>query len=230
LRNVDYGEVERKKVDALIVFRKNVIAIIEYKKPSEFNTKEKQKKAIQQEIDVARKLGCKLIIATDTQETIWVNALTGKQIKDEDDHIVKTNFDPHDEYLPALIEKINYSINELNNNIKPKQLVNPTDLAKQIWQDIWPVSGATPENCLYTFVELFIFKYISDLGVLGEGVNFNHLLERYSYQTDNPDERALEYYAHTIRPEIKNLFPENQVDHTTIINALLSGLDGRKTK
>lgn len=221
LRNVDYGEVERKKVDALIVFGKNVIAIIEYKTPSEFNTKEKQKKAIQQEIEVAKKLGCKLIIATDTQETIWVNALTGRQIKDETDHTIKTNFDPHDEYIPTLIEKINYSINELNNNIKPKQLVNPTGLAKQIWQDIWSVSGATPENCLYTFVELFIFKYISDLGVLGEGVNFNHLLERYSYQTDNPDERALEFYAHTIRPEIKNLFPENRVDHTTIINGTI---------
>ena len=56
------------------------------------------------------------------------------------------------------IEKIIFSINELNDQIKPKQLVNPTDLAKQIWQDIWSVSGATPENCLYTFVELFIFK------------------------------------------------------------------------
>jgi hypothetical protein len=78
LRNVDYGEVERKKVDTLIVFRKNVIAVIEYKRPSEFNTKEK---AILQEIEVAKKIGCKLVIVTDTQETIWVNALTGKQIK-----------------------------------------------------------------------------------------------------------------------------------------------------
>jgi type I restriction-modification system DNA methylase subunit len=221
IRNVDYGEVERKKVDALIVFRKNVIAVIEYKKPSEFNTKEKQKKAIQQEIEVARKLACKLIVATDTQETIWVNALTGKQIRDENNRLIKTNFDPHDENISTLIEKINYSINELNNNIKPKQLVNPTDLAKQIWQDIWSVSGATPENCLYTFVELFIFKYISDLGVLGEGFNFDHLLERYTYQVDNSDERVLEYYANTIRPEIKKLFPENQTDHTTIINGTI---------
>jgi hypothetical protein len=99
--------------------------------------------------------------------------------------------------------------------------VNPTDLAKQIWQDIWSVSGATPENCLYTFVELFIFKYTSDLGVLGEGFNFDHLLERYSYQTDNSDERALEYYANIIRHEIKKLFPENRIDHTTIINGTI---------
>jgi type I restriction-modification system DNA methylase subunit len=221
IRNVDYGEFERKKVDALIVFRKNVVAVIEYKRPSEFNTKDKRNKAIQQEIEVSKKLGCKLIVATDTQETIWVNALTGKQIKDESGHLIKTNFDPSNETIAPLIEKINYSINGLNNSIKPKQLVNPTDLAKQIWQDIWSVSGATPENCLYTFVELFIFKYISDLGVLSQGFDFNHLLERLNYNDDNAAENALDYYAKTIRPKIKELFPQNTNDHTTIINGTI---------
>lgn len=218
IRNVDYGDVEKKKVDGIIVLRKNVIAIIEYKKPSEFNTKAKQDKAIKQEIEVAKKLDCKLIIATDTKETVWVNALTGKRIKDESNHELKVNFNPKDEKIVALIEKVNYSINELNNNIKPKQLVNPTDLAKQIWQDIWSVSGATPENCLYTFVELFIFKYLSDLGVLQGIYSFNTVIS--SFETNNADE-ILENYASVIRPKIKELFPENPVDKTTIINGTI---------
>lgn len=218
IRNVDYGDVEKKKVDGIIVLRKNVIAIIEYKKPSEFNTKAKQDKAIKQEIEVAKKLDCKLIIATDTKETVWVNALTGKRIKDENNHELKANFNPKDEKIVALIEKVNYSINELNNNIKPKQLVNPTDLAKQIWQDIWSVSGATPENCLYTFVELFIFKYLSDLGVLQGIYSFNTVIN--SFETNNADE-ILENYASVIRPKIKDLFPENTVDKTTIINGTI---------
>lgn len=218
IRNVDYGDVEKKKVDGIIVLRKNVIAIIEYKKPSEFNTKAKQDKAIKQEIEVAKKLDCKLIIATDTKETVWVNALTGKRIKDESNHELNANFNPKDEKIVALIEKVNYSINELNNNIKPKQLVNPTDLAKQIWQDIWSVSGATPENCLYTFVELFIFKYLSDLGVLQGIYSFNTVIN--SFETNNADE-ILENYASVIRPKIKDLFPENSVDKTTIINGTI---------
>jgi type I restriction-modification system DNA methylase subunit len=218
IRNVDYGDVEKKKVDALIVFRKNVIAIIEYKKPSEFNTKQKQQKAINQEIEVVKKLDCKLIIATDTKETIWVNALTGKRIKDENNQELKTNFDWQDEKISILIEKINYSINELNNNIKPKQLVNPTDLAKQIWQDIWSVSGATPENCLYTFVELFIFKYLSDLGILQGIYNFNTIINSFS---TNSDDEILENYANIIRPKIKELFPANLIDKTTIINGTI---------
>lgn len=221
IRNVDYGNVNNKKVDAIIIQRKNVIAVIEYKKPSEFKTRSQQDKAVKQEIEVAKKLGSKIIIATDTKDTVWVNALTGKRIKDENGKEIKTDFDPKAEKLAELIEKINYSINERNNNLKPKQLVNPTDLAKSIWQDIWSVSGATPENCLYTFVELFIFKYLSDLGVLGEGINFDHLIERYSYKLENVEEKALEYYAGTIRPEIKRLFPENLEDKTTIINGTI---------
>jgi type I restriction-modification system DNA methylase subunit len=218
IRNVNYGKEERKKVDALIVQKKNVIAVIEYKKPSEFRTKAQKNKAIKQELEVAKKIGAHIIIATDTKESLWVNAQTGNRIKDEDGKDIFFNFDPKDEKLPALIEKIKYSINELNDQIKPKKLVNPTDLAKQIWQDVWSVSGATPENCLYTFVELFIFKYLSDLGVLQGMFNFNVLYDSFK---SNTEDEVLETYASIIRPKIKNLFPENPLDKTTIINGTI---------
>jgi len=178
----------------------------------------KKNKGIKQEINVAKKLGAHIIIATDTKDTIWVNVLTGNKIKDEKGNFIKHNFDPKDENLPSLIEKIKYSINELSDQIKPKELVNPTDLAKQIWQDIWSVSGATPENCLYTFVELFIFKYLSDLGVLQGIFNFNTLYANYEGNTEN---EVLETYATTIRPKIKKLFPSNPMDGTTIINGTI---------
>ncbi|MFV0305014.1 MAG: N-6 DNA methylase [Moheibacter sp.] len=218
IRNVDYGKEERKKVDGLIVQKKNVIAIVEYKKPSEFKTVAQKNKAIKQELEVARKLGAHILIATDTKETVWVNVLAGNKIKDENGNLIKDNFDPKGEKTPDLIEKIKYSINELSDQIKPKELVNPTDLAKQIWQDIWSVSGATPENCLYTFVELFIFKYLSDLGVLQGIFNFNTL---YSSYDGNTEDEVLETYANTIRPKIKTLFPENPIDKTTIINGTI---------
>lgn len=218
IRNVDYGGEEKKKIDALIVQKKNVIAVIEYKKPSEFKTDIQKQKAIEQELEVAKKLDAHIIIATDTKDTIWVNVLTGNKIKDEKGNFIKEKFDPKDEKLPELIEKIKYSINELSDQLKPKELVNPTDLAKQIWQDIWSVSGATPENCLYTFVELFIFKYLSDLGVLQGIFNFNTL---YSSYDGNTEDEVLETYATTIRPKIKTLFPENSIDKTTIINGTI---------
>lgn len=218
IRNIDYGNLEHKKVDALIVNKKEVIAIIEFKQPKEFKTGAQKQKAIDQEIEVAHKLGAKIIIATDTVDTLWVNALTGEKITDEKGNQITTQFVITDENLPSLIEKINYSINEKNNQLLPKKLVNPTDLARSIWQDIWSVSGATPENCLYTFVELFIFKYLSDLGILKSTNSFDFLMAMYS--TDTADD-ALQYYADNIRKKIKELFPYNPVDQTTIINGTI---------
>ncbi|CAF3076549.1 unnamed protein product, partial [Rotaria socialis] len=166
IRSIDYGDVARKKVDAIITKQKEVIAIVEYKSPKQFNTKSKKDSAIQQEIEVAKKLKTKLIIATDTQETLWINVATGESVQDAKGNDFKYLFDPKDINLQKIITEIIQSINEKNNKILPKQLIDPTNLAKQIWQDVWSVSGATPENCLYTFVELFIFKYLSDLNIL----------------------------------------------------------------
>lgn len=219
IRNIDYGNLENKKVDALIVNKKDVIAIVEFKQPKEFKTDAQKQKAIKQEIEVAHKLGAKIIIATDTKDTLWVNALTGEKITDESGNVLTAQFSITDEKLPALIEKINYSINEKNNQILPKQLVNPTDLARSIWQDIWSVSGATPENCLYTFVELFIFKYLSDLGILRSTNSFDFVMGMYT--TGDTADEALQYYAVNIRKKIKELFPYNPIDNTTIINGTI---------
>ena len=105
IRSVNYGKESNKKVDALIVQKRNVIAVIEYKKPSEFKTKMQRHKAINKEIEVARKIGAPIIIATDTHKSICVNVLTGNIIKDEKGKDVVFNFDPKSERLPGLIEK-----------------------------------------------------------------------------------------------------------------------------
>ena len=231
IRSVDYGNIARKKVDAIITRQKEVIAIVENKKPRTFNTQDKKNKAILQEIEVAKKLKTKLIIATDTEETIWINVATGNSVKNKDGDDFKYVFNPKDVNLQKIISEIIQSINEKNDRILPKKLINPTDLAKQIWQDVWSVSGATPENCLYTFVELFIFKYLSDLKILKGTYSFDNLLRMYPVKTknNNSDEESdgnedadvLKHYANSIRPQIKKLFPENPIDKTTIINGTI---------
>ena len=93
---------------------------------------------------------------------------------------------------------------------------DPTDLAKQIWQDIWSVTGRDPEKCLYTFVELFIFKYLSDLDILdkdadGHPVNFKNLIKLN-------DDEAFGNYMNTVRPYLESMFEPSDEDNTTIIN------------
>ena len=195
-----------------------------------YTLKNKKDSAIQQEIEVAKKLKTKLIIATDTQETLWINVATGNSIKDENGNDFKYLFNPKDTNLQKIITEIIQSINDKNDKILPKQLIDPTDLAKQIWQDVWSVSGATPENCLYTFVELFIFKYLSDLRILKGNYSFDNLLQMYPVKAKKKDDDeesdgnennvVLEHYASIIRPKIKELFPEGN-DKTTIINGTI---------
>jgi type I restriction enzyme M protein len=215
---IDYGKLNLKKPDALITDTKKVIAVIEYKKPSELQTEKQKTKAIDQELKVAKKLGSRLYIVTDTKDTLWINTLNGEFIRNENDVVLTDNFDRENPKTAKLIQKILSSIDKDSSRIKPLELINPTPLAKQIWQDIWSVSGATPENCLYTFVELFIFKYLSDLNILRGTASFSELMKKYEIDSE---EEVLENYASIIRPKIKELFPQSTIDKTTIINGTI---------
>lgn len=120
------------------------------------------------------------------------------------------------------IEKLELIINnvsEKNSQIKKDEIKDPTPLAKQIWQDVWSVTGKDPEKCLYTFVELFIFKYLSDLGILtkdekGNKINFYDIIKLEK-------EEAFKNYSDQVREHLKKLFKADDVDKTTIINGTI---------
>lgn len=115
-----------------------------------------------------------------------------------------------------LIQKILTFIDSQHSKMEKGQAINPTTLAGQIWQDVWSVAGATPEKCLYTFVELFIFKYLSDLGILQEDDKGNKVNFDYIFGLD-PD-KAFRNYTDNVRPYLKVMFPASEDDQTTIIN------------
>ena len=216
--NRDYDEYEDKKPDIIITKKPLVIAAIEYKQPSDLRTKKQIKKAIAQEYGTAQVLKAKVYIVTDGKKSFWINPLTGNEIKQEDGSTITFNFDKNSTDCITLINKIRASISASNDQLKEAASVDPLPLAEKVWQDLWAVSGATPENCLYTFVEIFIFKYLSDLGVLKGMYSFYDLLSRYSGNNEN---EVLEYYASTVRVKIKELFPWNIKDKTTIINGTI---------
>ncbi|MBQ7224254.1 MAG: N-6 DNA methylase [Clostridia bacterium] len=214
----DYEEYESKKPDALIVKKPLVIAAIEYKRPSELRTEKQIEKAIAQELGTAQALQAKIYIVTDGKKSFWINPATGKEIIQENGSKITFNFDKRSTDCITLINKIRSSISATNDQLKEAASVDPLPLAEKVWQDLWAVSGATPENCLYTFVEIFIFKYLSDLSVLKGMYSFYNLLGMYSGNNEN---EVLEYYASTVRVKIKELFPGNPKDKTTIINGTI---------
>ena len=214
----DYEDFEPKKPDALIVKKPIVIAAVEYKLPKELRTPKQIADAIAQELGTAQALKAKIYIVTDGNKTFWINPLTGNEILQEDGNKITLSFNKSSTDCITLMNKIIASISSSNDTIKAAVAVDPLPLAQKVWQDLWAVSGATPENCLYTFVEVFIFKYLSDLGVLKGIYSFYHLLAQYAGNNEN---EVLELYATTVRVKIKDLFPGNPKDRTTIINGTI---------
>ena len=153
-----------------------------------------------QELGTAQALQAKVYIITDGSKSIWVNPLTGHEILQENGSKITLNFNKTSSECIVLINKIRASINASNDMLRAAASVDPLPLAQKVWQDLWAVSGATPENCLYTFVEIFIFKYLSDLGVLKGMYSFYDLLGKYSGNNEND---VLEFYASVIRIKIK---------------------------
>lgn len=120
------------------------------------------------------------------------------------------------------LDTVRKSISKQNSKLIKSTTIDPTNLAKQIWQDVWSVSGATPENCLYTFVELFIFKYLSDLNILDEDESGNKVNFKDIFALK--PEKAFKNYSNNVRPYLKRMFPEGY-DNTTIINGTVLNPD-----
>ena len=215
----NYQALKKKKPDGLVVYHDRVKAVVEYKQPKELRTEKRQKKAIGQEIKVAKAL-CKILIVTDSTKTFWINALNGKRIKDALNNDLKVIFHPffvkHIPTIENVLDEIDASITASSSIISSPKIVDPSPLATRLWQTIWAATGKIPVKCLYNVVELFIFKFLSDLKVLDADIVFNHVYEK---ALGNPED-ALEFYAHNAREKIYKLFPEGP-DRTTIINGTI---------
>lgn len=239
--NIDYGTYKLKAPDGIIVDRRNnknpkVIAIIEYKRPEEFNTKEKRYTAFEQCNNYAQVSNSKFGIITDGSDFFWINSKIIEAeadykykdentqqdrwfsfIRNENGTVFKEYFDSTSAESINIIEKLIRTIKEDNNIIRSKQLQTPSNLAKQIWQSVYVATGDDPKKCLMTFTELFIFKFLSDNGIIdvdeyGNKIDFDTVYSK-------GENYCLKYYTKNVRTHIKKIFPVAE-DGTTIINGL----------
>lgn len=224
-----------------------IIAVIEHKQPSDFRTSKQKKTAIEQCNDICQELESTFGIITDGQVYFWINPkqvnkeneyldrTTEKKrsysfIQNEDGQDLTDSFiirnpsinyeklDDDTRNTVDYIERIIKCINENNSKLKSIESVNPLGLAKRVWQDIYINTGKDPTKCLYNVVELFIFKFLSDLGVLTKNKSFDYLHNMYKEGYTNKE--VLTHYATICRKEIRDLFPAGN-DGTTIINGTI---------
>lgn len=211
--------VLKKKPDVLIVdANKEIVLYVESKDDGKLNSEKQIKEAIEQEFYVSKKVKAKIYAVRDSVKTIWVNPATGNYICDEHGNKLLTNIHPasNPKETETLLKRILSSISADNDNLLKPEYLNPTDLAVKVHQKLWITKNVSPSTALYTFVELFLFKYLSDLGVLKGMYSFEHLLSLYE---SNTEVDVLNTYLSNngARTKMKDLFPESE-DGTGIIN------------
>lgn len=234
LKQVKVSKNLSKKPDVLIINKnKEVVVFLEFKKPEELNTKAKIDKAIKQEIGVAKEIGAKIYIVTDGNKYIWLNPITGNLIVDEKGNQITRKIDPKAEpkKVAEFIDLVSLSVSSENDTILKLEDIDPTDLAKKIARILKRMTFASSKMSLYTFVEVFLFKYLSDINVLKDNNSFGYIYSLYSVDESSRLTNAdiLGAYLEGPRAQMKMLFPDGE-DGTTIVNGQIfhvkKGIDG----
>lgn len=218
---------EKRKPDGIVFLPLGGIkAVVEVKQPKNLTAK-KLPEVIKTYSPIARAV-CKLLIIGDGTKTVWINAATENPVLDEDGKPVTFHIDfgkldaqaltaEDESRIVALIEKADYSLTADNDQFHPVRVIDPSGLAKSVWQKIWINTGKEPEKCLYNVVELILFKFLSDIGVLTGNYSFKRVVELIGNEGDRA---ALDHYGRVTRDRIRTLFPKG-ADRTTVINGTI---------
>lgn len=216
--------IKGNKPDVLVLNKnKEIVIFIEMKQPSEFNSEELKRIAKYQELSVAKQTKAKIYVISDGDTFIWFNPLTEKHILGENGKPIFRKINPKEltqeqnKELAEFIDDVCYCIDDMNNQIIPKDYIDPTPLARKTAKIMQNMSLSSAKNSLYTFVEMFTFKFLSDIGVLKGIYCFDSIYDIYSKQSDKD---AFKQYLTTVREQLLILFPIAN-DNTTIINGRL---------
>ena len=229
LPNKDYGPYKTQKCDTLIISRVpdvHAVVIGEHKQPGQLTPSNWQKIAKDLLETKCKPTDAAIGYVTDGILTFWIN---GKA--DTVQEMVREDAQP----LPARVEfkdksfvtELNYIIsyfNPVTNIVKSKTRTNPQHLAGEVWQTIWRLRADSPEDCLATFVELFVFKFLDDLGLLKKDTTGADVSLEAVMNVEK--DKSFSYYWRTVRPYIKSLFPDGK-DGFSVINGIVLQSENR---
>lgn len=212
-----------KKPDLLIVSNDGeVILYLESKDDGVLTNSQHIDDAFNQEFLAAKSINSRIFALRDSTHTWWYNPWTGNAIFDENGDILDAHLEPvaHPIEDERLIKKLLSSLSPTNDRLLTVEEQNPTDLARKVHQLLFTWKSVSPSTALYTFVEIFLFKYLSDLGILKGMYSFDFLMGLYDQ--GNSDLAVLMNYKKNAREKIIELFPGNVEDEkimsTTVVN------------
>lgn len=221
--NRDYGDYASQKPDTLVIRREpalEVVAVGERKAPGEVTDTNWKAFAHDLLSTKAIPLDAKIGFVTDGISTYWLNghATVPSLLQQEDRRSLPVSANFNDEESQTFVRACYSHLDPRTGIIRKVVLLDPRLLAEQVWQTVWRISGLEPQDCLATFVELFVYKFLDDLHLMretkdGQSTSIEHVLSIKA-------EAGFKYYGQVVRPYIKELFPKGP-DGFSVINGIV---------
>lgn len=227
-RNYTRGTI---KPDGLVVDRREapqqIKLVVEYKNRGELGSELRNQeilKKVAEEYCLA--LDCPIAVISDGENHIWIHTNLGDgswhMVKREDGYPFDRPVDLASvdgrTHVYAALQELDEKLDPATGLLVEIDSVDPTLLAERTWQKIWLASGENPDACLASFVEVLLFKFLSDLGILAS--NPAGLPIDFDTVRGKSNDQVLKYYFEYVRPEIKRLFPPGR-DGTSVINGMV---------
>lgn len=220
----DYGAFKTQKCDSIVIQRSpshRILAIGEAKQPgllTATNWEPIAKNLLEKKL---RPTGALIGYVTDGATTHWINGSSPNvvEITRQDGKPMPPSVNFKDPAFAADFDHIIKHLDPAIGTVVEPSEADPAKLAREVWQTVWRLKADRPEDCLATFVEIFIYKFLDDLGLMntnddGANVSFDHVTD-----TISPD-KSFAYYSKNVRSHIKTLFPAGP-DGYSVINGIV---------
>lgn len=218
-----YAPYATQKCDALVISRSPVLrAVVVGEDKATGKITKGNFAALAKDLLVTKIIptGASLGYLTDGAKTYWIAGGFSdlRIVTREDGKPMPALVNYKDKTFIAELLQIIANYDEKTAIVKQPASVNPSLLAKSVWQTIWRLKADRPEDCLATFVELFLYKFLNDLGLLKKNAAGQDVSIDYVLSLDR--KHCYGYYYSTVRPFIKELFPPG-ADGYSIINGIV---------
>ena len=220
----DYGAFKGQKPDALLIERSPVhrVAVVGETKPPGGITKKNWMGLAKDLLDTKlRPTGAVIGYLTDGASTYWIAGQSDSvvELTREDGKALPLQINCKDAAFVAELEHLVDHIDPKSGVVAEPKTNNPELLAKEVWQTVWRLQADRPEDCLATFVEIFIYKFLDDLNLMK--INANGVEISFAHVAANvAAENSFKYYNQNVRPHIKGMFPPG-ADGLSVINGLV---------
>lgn len=208
---------QRTQPDEIVLDQKHVVLVVERKTSAELNSQKKEEEAAEQCLTYMQQTRSKLGVVTDYNKFIWINDPRNNSTEIRYIYDLDELFS-EDYRHKDTIKKVINNLDDNTDSLYYPPAIDPSKLADKVWQKIWLATHEEPTLCLGTFVEFFLYKFLSDLEVLPINLRMDRLYIENKKFLENEGISQIEYYVQKVRPKLKELFPEKSSILSPIAN------------